>query len=118
MIFVNAADVTTQRQWLSRASILIAPGLHTRPSVSLLQALAMGIPVIASECVAPEVLSSYMHVFGPTKPQLQRALRTAFEGGEEILQTNAKQAKQLAAELYDWPVHAKAYAEFYRSLVR
>lgn len=118
VIFVNASDIATQRQWLSRASILIAPSLHVRPAVSLLQAVAMGIPVIASECVAPDVLSEYIQVFGPTKPQLQRALRTAFENGEELLQTHAKQAKKLGVELFDWPIHAKTYADFYRSLIR
>ncbi len=117
VIFVNASDITTQQQWLSRASMLVAPGLHVRPSVSLLQAIAMGIPVLASECVAPKILTESIHVFGPTKPQLQRALRSAFEGGEEVLQTRAKQALQLGAKHFDWPVHAKTYAEFYRSLI-
>lgn len=118
VMFTDAPDVSTQKKWLSQVSLLVAPGLHVQPNVSIMQAVAMGTPVIASDCVAPDSLSHLMSVCGPTKPQLQRALRSTFESGEKVVLEKAKEAKELGLQRYDWSNLLLPYVEFYRSVCR
>lgn len=118
VLFTDAPDVSTQKSWLSQVSLLVAPGLHVQPNVSIMQAVAMGIPVIASDCVAPDSLSHLMSVCGPTKPQLQRALRSTFENGEKVLLEKAKEAKELGLQRLDWSNLLHPYVDLYRSVSR
>ncbi len=63
--FASAMDLDAQRLWLSRASILAAPSLQIRCPISLLQAAAAGVPVIASRFLAPRTWEPCVRVSAP-----------------------------------------------------
>ena len=115
--FVEAADVKTQRRWLRKASLLAAPSLHTRCPVSAMQAVAAGVPVVASAHSAPLGLEDEMWVFGTTRAELKITLRKILELSDEQRTAMAQRARDAVRSRFDWSVLSDDYVQFYRNLV-
>ncbi len=117
VLFASAADVATQRAWLSRASLLVSPRLHTGVGSAVLQAVVSGVPAIASFRVTPPALVDLVDVCGPERHELKRALRKFFERSNADRRSAADLARQAARQRVDWPVLVEGYIRLYRSLV-
>jgi len=111
--FHPAADEVTQCAWLSRASLLVAPSLVVRPPVSVLQAIAADVPVVATNRVAPDEVSEFIQVCTPDRTGLRDALRTVMRMSDAQRGERAKLARGRAATALDWSVLAPRYLEQY-----
>ncbi|MCH7702253.1 MAG: glycosyltransferase, partial [Planctomycetes bacterium] len=74
--FVRDPDLDDQRSLLGRASLVVVPALQVRPPTTVLQALAAGVPVIASDRVVPNGLCNCVATCRPTRDHLTAALRS------------------------------------------
>ena len=68
-------DESSQRQLLSSASIVAAPAMRPCLSATLLQAIAAGIPVIASELVVPWGAEGVVRGCRPAREDLRDGLK-------------------------------------------
>jgi len=73
--FASASDASTQRSWLARASVLAAPSLQVRFPVSIMQAMAAGVPVLATSCVTPTGAEDVILFCAPVRGHLKPPLR-------------------------------------------
>lgn len=112
----DAPDPAAQRSWLQRADLLASPALHIRCPVSIMQAMAAGVNVIASEWVAPAGLDGTITTCGVGRKQLGMALRSAIALPDEERAAAAARARKLAQSLFDWSVLVGKYLQLYRSL--
>ncbi|MFQ5591615.1 MAG: ATP-binding cassette domain-containing protein, partial [Phycisphaerae bacterium] len=112
----DAPDPAAQRSWLQRADLLASPALHIRCPVSIMQAMAAGVNVIASEWVAPAGLDGTITTCGVGRKQLGMALRSAIALPDEERAAAAARARKLAQSLFDWSVLVGKYVQLYRSL--
>jgi glycosyltransferase involved in cell wall biosynthesis len=71
---VRNPDVATQRGWLARASLLVSPSLRIRVPVAILQGLAAGVPVLASEVGLTPQISALVRTFRPSKSTLRETM--------------------------------------------
>lgn len=115
--FHPAPDETTQRAWLSRASVLVAASLGIRPPVSVLQAIATGVPVVATDLVAPDEVREVVQVCNPDRAGLRDALRTVMRMSDAQRTERAKLARSRAAATLDWSVLAPKYVEQYERML-
>ena len=118
VLFTTAPDLRTQRAWLARASVLAAPGLHFRCPVSIVQAVAAGVPAIASEHTAPDALDGTIRVCAPNREALKEALRFVFRLSDEDRASLARKARDVSHARLDWPVLVDEYVQLYENLVR
>ena len=116
VVVAHARTVSEQRACLSRASLLAAPGLHIGLPVSIMQAVAMGVPVIASTCVAPPGLDSAIRVCGPRREELRETLRSVLRLPEESRRAMGEKARTVGRALFDWAVLADEYAQLYTDM--
>ncbi|RIK65228.1 MAG: hypothetical protein DCC65_12945 [Planctomycetota bacterium] len=103
------------RALLGRASLLIQPSLSEGLSMSILEALAAGVPVLISDaCNMPEVQSAGAgRVVAPLRAAVAKALREIVSAGEEALREMGRRARALAREKYDWAALLPKYREMY-----
>ena len=101
VMFATAPDVPTQRAWLARADVLVAPSLHVRPPVSILQAVAAGVPAVASDLVAPGSLSSAVRVYSPKCQALHDALRSMLTCSDSERTSMVEKARTLGQQHHD-----------------
>ncbi len=116
VLFTPAPDVATQRAWLARASVLAAPSLHYRCPVSIMQALAAGVPVVASDRVVPDGLNDALQACAPTREALREALRFVLRLSDEERSSVAQKARAAARARLDWSVLVDRYVQLYREL--
>jgi len=114
--FADAPTVEAQQEWLSRASLLVSPGLHIGLPVSIMQAAASGVPAIASTCVAPPGLEGAIRVFEPRREALRETLRSVLRLTDESRAEMAEKARSLGRRLFDWSVLADRYAGLYKEV--
>ncbi len=114
--FSSAEDVRTQRAWLQHASLLVAGSLRIRPAVSIMQAVALGVPVLATNFVAPDELSEHLFACGPTRAALRTRLREALELEESERLAKAATARDCFKARFDWNVLATRYAALYQQV--
>jgi len=114
--FTSAADVGSQRAWLSRASVLVAANLHTGAGVSIMQAVAAGVPVAASTWAAPPGLEAVIRTFPPNRAELREALRSILKLSDEERANMAREARATALTVLDWSVVAQRYLQLYDEL--
>lgn len=112
--FKPAPDPASQRSLLAGADLLAAPALHVRCPVSIMQAMACGVAVIASDRVAPDGLDGALTLCRPGKQQIAEALRRCLTLSEAQRSANAAEARGLGRTLFDWPALAPQYARLYR----
>ena len=111
-----AANVRTQRAWLARASVLASPSLHFRCPVSIMQALAAGVPVITSDRAAPDGLDEKIRCCAPRRDELREALRFVLQLSDEDRAAMAAEARDAGRSLYDWSVLVDQYVQLYQGL--
>jgi glycosyltransferase involved in cell wall biosynthesis len=113
---VRAPDIATQQALLNRADLLVSPALHVRCPVSIMQAMAMGVVVIASESVAPDGLNGEIITCAANRGQIKQALRTVIGLSDEERSSKARQARAVARRVFDWSVAVEHYVKLYESL--
>ena len=116
VLITPAPDVATQRAWLARASLLVAPSAHVRFPISVMQAVAAGVPVVASRTVVPPGLEKVVRVWGPGQEDLQRALRSVLELSDSQRAELGAKAQVAGRELFDWPVLVEPFVKLYTEL--
>jgi glycosyltransferase involved in cell wall biosynthesis len=113
----SAPNLDAQRAWLAGATILADPSLRIHGPVSILQAIASGVPVLASTRVVPPGLEQVICVCPPRRGAFKQALLDLFALNAEQRDAIAMEARELGRALFDWPVLAERYVEFYRRLI-
>ena len=116
VVVAPAADVATQQAWLARASALASPSLHFRCPVSIMQAVAAGVPVIASDRVAPDGLNGKIRSCAPRRDKLREALRFVLQLSDEDRASMAAEARDAGRSLFDWSVLVDQYVPLYQGL--
>ncbi len=116
VVFSSAPDLAAQHAWLKQASLLVAGGLRIRPAVSIMQAVAMGVPVLSTNYVVPDELIEHVSVCGPTRAALRMGLREALEMDDQTRLAKAAGARDCFNARLDWSVLAPRYAELYRQV--
>lgn len=114
VLFTKTGDVDTQKAWLRRASLLVAPRLEIGMGTSVLQAVACGVPVIVSKMVAPPAIAEAITVYGFARHELKKALRKCFELSDEERRNLADRAKTALKQRADWSVLVDDYVNLYR----
>lgn len=117
VLFSPASDPHAQRGWLARASILVTPSLQIRFPVSIMQAVAAGVPVLATSCVTPAGLEDVIRVCAPSRGDLKLGLRSLLGLSDEDRAAMTRRAREVGRAVFDWSVLAGRYAELYRSLI-
>ncbi len=117
MRIAPAADLSAQRAWLAGSTILADPSLRIQGPVSILQAVASGVPVLASTCVAPPGMEEVIRVCRPRREDFKQALHEMLELSAQELAAMADAARKLGRSLLDWPVLSQRYVDFYRRLI-
>lgn len=115
--FASTSTIAEQRALLASASLLASPGLHTGVPVSIMQAVACGVPVIASTCTAPPGLDGAIQTFAPRREELREALRLVLKLPEESRRSMAERARTAGRAAFDWSVLADQYARLYRGIM-
>jgi glycosyltransferase involved in cell wall biosynthesis len=116
--FAEAPDEAIQKQWLAKASILVAPNLHIRCGVSVMQAVAAGVPAMATHCVTPTTRDDVVRVCAPTRGDMKLALRALIKLSDEQRIVLAERAREEASKLFDWPVLAERYMSLYTNATK
>lgn len=115
--FCDATDVATQRELLAEASLLVAPNLHTRCPVSIIQAAAAGVPVIASAYTVPAALEDAVCVFGTARVEMKIDLRKMLGLSDDERKVMAEHAREVVRDRVDWYTVVEEYVPFYESLM-
>lgn len=114
--FAEASTVAQQRALLARASLVASPGLHIGLPVSIMQAMASGVPAIASTCTAPPGLNGAIQVFAPRREELRETLRSVLRLTDESRRAMGVIARTVGRAVFDWSVLADQYVQLYKSI--
>lgn len=115
--FASASDTDTQRSWLARASVLAAPSLQVGFPVSIMQAMAAGVPVLATSCVTPTGAEDVIRICAPVRGDLKAGLRALFGMSDEDRVTMVQHARSVARSQFDWSVLVDRYVRLYNKLI-
>jgi len=115
--FAEASTVVQQRSLLARASLLASPGLHIGLPVSIMQAVASGVPAIASTCTTPPGLDGAIQVFAPRREELRETLRSVMRLPDESRRAMGEKARTVGRAVFDWSVLADQYVQLYRGIM-
>ena len=116
--FAGWVDGTRKRELLQRASVFTLASFHENFGVSVLEALASGVPAIVSASVdlADEIRQANAGwVVEPRVESIAQALSDALEHAEARA-ARAKAAQQIARR-FSWPDIASELVNLYRGLV-
>ncbi|MBX3395592.1 MAG: glycosyltransferase [Phycisphaerae bacterium] len=114
---LGAEDV---RACLGRASVLLQPSKSEGMSMSILEAMAAGLPVIISDsCNMPEVEEHGAgRVVAPERRSIASALRQMVGISDEERRQMGLRGRELICKRYCWPVVIPRYVEMYREVCR
>ncbi|MFQ5492128.1 MAG: glycosyltransferase family 4 protein [Phycisphaerae bacterium] len=115
VLITSAPDIATQTSWLRRASLLIAPAQRHRPPTSILQAAAMGVPVLATSLTAPPELAEALTLCSPERIDIKEALRGRLACSKAELAKSGQELRERCLQTCDWKVLVGQYAELYES---
>jgi len=109
---LNREDVLAA---LGRATMLLQPSQSEGLSMSILEALAAGLPVlISTECNLPEVRTADAgRIVTPTRGGIATALRELVRLPDEELKAMGERGRALACERFDWSAVIPRYREMY-----
>lgn len=116
--FAAPSNLAAQLEEIRRADLVVAPSLRANAPVSLLAAVACGVPAVASNLIVPDGLDELVESHGPTRHELARALRRAFEMNDGARRGTISLARDFAVSRYGWPVLASRYADLYREVAK
>lgn len=105
---------------LGRASLLIQPSMSEGLSMSIIEALAAGLPVlISTACNLPEVVEAQAgRVVEPDRRLVAKALREMIALKDETLQEMGRNGRRLATERYDWSRLIGPYLQMYTRVAK
>lgn len=115
IVVIPGVPISTLRKLYSRASVFIFPSLvETCPNI-LLEAMAHGTPVIASNIQPmPEFSGAAARYFNPTSTEdMSRVLALVL--ADEALRATMSQLSEERARLYTWDDFVRKVVETYRS---
>lgn len=115
--FASASDTATQRFWLARASFLAAPSLQVRFPMSIMQAMAAGVPVLATSCVTPTGAEDVIRICAPVRGDLKAGLRALFGMSDEDRAAMVQRARRVARSQLDWTILVDLYVRLYQNLI-
>lgn len=116
IMLARADDIDTQRAWLDRADALAAPRLEPGLSVSLLQAVASQVPVLATTNSLPDVLGEAVVSCSPRRAGLREGLRRMLTMTDDRRREMARHAARIGREQLDWSVLADGFVALYKGL--
>ena len=113
---LSRADVLAA---LGRAELLVQPSLSEGLSMSILEALAAGLPVLISPaCNMPEVESAGAgRVVAPERRSIAAALRELIGLSDVRRKEMSARARQLVRDRFAWPALLPRYVAMYRAAV-
>ncbi len=114
--FEDADDLVRQRYWLARASLVVAPSLHVRPGVSIMQAVASGVPALTTAFSTLPGLEADVTMVGLSRAELREGLRSAMTMSDHWRREQAQKALAAARSAFDWSVLVDEYLKLYRSI--
>ena len=119
VIYLGFIDEPMKFLFLANAALYVLPSISEGLSISLLEALACGTPVIASEgCNVPEIETSGAgRVVTPTETGLSRELLELL-GDQRLIRSMGRNAKVLAKNQFSIDRMARDILDFYRELLR
>jgi poly(glycerol-phosphate) alpha-glucosyltransferase len=103
------------RALLARADLLIQPSLSEGLSMSILEALASGVPVLISDaCNMPEVARAGAgRVVAPDRRAVAAALRELVTATDDARCDMGRRGRELVRERFDWSVVIPRYRAMY-----
>jgi len=115
--FATAQDLGEQRAWLARTSLVAAPALHVRPGVSIMQAVAAGVPVVATTVAVPPGLEDAVRLSGPSRQEFREALGSVLTASDAERSALAGRARAAVRAKLDWSVLADTWLRTYKELM-
>jgi glycosyltransferase involved in cell wall biosynthesis len=118
--FVGFRPQAEVSEWMRGAHVFVLPSLEEGQGVVLLEALASGTPIVASDVdgirdvVVPEV--GY-RVPAADPAALAAGLTQLLRGDRATWQRMSLAARQRAVEVYDWDKIAARFIELYQQLI-
>jgi len=107
------------RSWMQRAQLFVLPSLEEAQGVVLLEALACGTPVVASQVDGiPEVITPDVGVLVPPADPaaLAGAIRAALASSSRWADMS-RCARERAVTVYDWNRIAQQFVVLYQSMI-
>lgn len=111
--FVVNPDERQQQACLDEASFLAAPSFCVRPPVSVFQAIAAGVPVLASDHGLPPGLAAHTMVCEPARDRLRETARALIGKSQSERVAMARGACEFARANLEWPALAPHYVSLY-----
>lgn len=113
--FTGVLDREEVLACLGHAGLLLQPSMSEGLSMSILEALASGLPVLISEgCNMPEVEKSGAgRIVEPTRHEIAVALRGLVTMSDADLAAMGQKGRQLVRDRFDWKVLTPRYREMY-----
>jgi len=104
---------------LGRASILLQPSLSEGLSMSIIEAMAAGLPVVISHaCNMPEVGEQGAgRIVEPERHHIAKALRELVGLSDDQRRAMGQCGRRIVEARYDWAVLIPKYQEMYRRVV-
>ncbi len=101
---------------LAAASVFVLPSYSEGFSVSVLEAMGMGVPVIISPaCHLPQVGGGFAGWIAQSEPvSLTSSLQEFLSNSPEVNDAMGARGRRLVRERYSWPAIAAQMAEVYR----
>jgi len=115
--FVVDPDEATQKAVLRRASAVVVPSLYSRCAVSVVQALAAGVPVLASPHASPDGMHEALNVCRPSREELTQALRDMMDRTDDERARIATHAREVSRKVLDWSALVDRYLTLYDGLM-
>ncbi|MBN2559905.1 MAG: glycosyltransferase [Phycisphaerae bacterium] len=105
---------------LGRAKLLLQPSMSEGLSMSIIEALACGVPVVISTaCNMPEVESRNAgRVVEPNRSDIAKALRGLIAMDDVSLADMGRRGQELVRERFDWSVLIAKYRRMYANVVK
>lgn len=105
---------------LGNAKVLLQPSMSEGLSMSILEALAAGVPVLISDaCNMPEVENSGAgRIVASTRLEIATALRGMVTMPDDEIAAMGQKGRQLVRERFDWKVLIPRYRKMYTSVSR
>lgn len=105
---------------LGKASLLLQPSESEGLSMSIIEALAAGVPVlISSSCNLPEVAEAGAgRVVEPVRSEVAAALRQLVKADAQVFAEMGRRARQLAEDRFDWRKVIPRYQAMYAAAAR
>lgn len=118
--FVGQQPSQQVRQWLQAAQVFVLPSVEEGLGVVLLEALACGTPIVASQVGGiPEVVTSNVGLLVPpaNSTLLAESITQLLSDTQRWL-AMSQNARRRAEELYDWQQIAVRFVSIYREIFR